>query len=261
MKKIIGLIIITLFFTQCAQFTSLFGDKAYTSPKATDTQQTHSSAKSTNRRSPIVTKKGIYYFVAPGDRLDSIAKTYRINEEDLAQINNLFDSDLSVGRRLFIPHRRNRHDYMSVTRILKERKIAKDRSRRSVKFIWPLKDFVLTSKFGMRRGRPHDGIDISAPGGTPVLAAAEGQVLFAKRFSGYGNLVVLKHASNYFTAYSHNRRLLVSPGQIVKQGEKIATVGRTGRASGNHVHFEIHKGVDAIDPLKVLPKKKYKSWK
>ncbi|MBU0506455.1 M23 family metallopeptidase, partial [bacterium] len=151
--------------------------------------------------------------------------------------------------------------YMSVTRFLRERKIATDRSQRPVTLDWPLKEFVLTSKFGMRHGRPHDGIDMSAPSGTPVLAAAEGQVLFAKRFSGYGNLVVLKHAGNYFTAYSHNSRMYVTPGKVVKKGEKIAAVGRTGRASGNHLHFEVHKGVDAINPLKVLPKKKYKSWK
>lgn len=120
-------------------------------------------------------------------------------------------------------------------------------------FIWPLDKFTFMSGFGIRRGRRHDGIDIAAKGGTPVKASADGKVVFSGRMRGYGNLILLKHDNNYFTAYSHNRENLVNKGKNVKQGQVIAKVGRTGRATGNHVHFEIRQGQQAMDPLHFLP--------
>ncbi len=120
-------------------------------------------------------------------------------------------------------------------------------------FIWPLKDFTFMSGFGIRRGRRHDGIDLAAKSGTPIKAAADGKVVFSGRMRGYGNLILLKHDQGYFTAYAHNRRNLVSKGKDVKQGEVVAQVGRTGRATGNHVHFEIRQGQEAMDPLNFLP--------
>jgi len=121
-------------------------------------------------------------------------------------------------------------------------------------FIWPVAGGVLTSRFGVRRGRTHDGIDISARRGTPVKAAADGKVVYAGRMSGYGNLIVIKHGRNFFTAYAHAEKNKVSKGDKVKQGEVIATVGRSGRASGPHCHFEIREKTVARNPLYFLPK-------
>lgn len=120
-------------------------------------------------------------------------------------------------------------------------------------FIWPLDKFTFMSGFGIRRGRRHDGVDLAAKGGTPVKAAANGEVAFSGRMRGYGNLILLKHDNNYFTAYAHNRANLVKKGKKVKQGQTIAKVGRTGRATGNHVHFEIRRGQQAMDPVAFLP--------
>jgi hypothetical protein len=122
-------------------------------------------------------------------------------------------------------------------------------------FIWPI-DGIYMSGFGVRRGRRHDGIDLAIKGGTPIKASADGEVVFSGRMRGYGNLVLVRHDGNYFTAYAHNRENLADKGDKVKQGEVIAKVGRTGRATGNHVHFEIRKGQLAVNPLHYLPIKK-----
>ena len=102
----------------------------------------------------------------------------------------------------------------------------------------------------------HDGIDIAAKAGTPIYAAAAGKVVYAdSRLTGYGNLIIIRHSSDMFTAYAHNRNNLVVVGQMVKQGQHIANVGATGRASGPHLHFEVRRGERAVDPLAYLPKR------
>jgi len=248
--------------TRCAQFQDIFTQTAQASPRVNSAPVVSPSVEAVTAegevssvRDPIETKKGVYYFVANGDTLAKIARQFGINQDDLAQINNLYDSKMDVGRRLFIPQKRLMRNYLSVTHILKETKLAQQRNSGDLEMIWPVKEFHLTSGFGMRRGRPHDGLDLSAKIGTPILAAAEGKIIFEKKFAGYGNLIVIKHAKNFFTAYAHCHKTNVTVGKTVKQGQQIGSVGRTGRASGPHLHFEIHKGVEAVDPVLYLPKK------
>ncbi len=119
-------------------------------------------------------------------------------------------------------------------------------------FVWPVEGPVM-SQFGIRRGRRHDGIDVSAHSGTPIRAASDGEVVFSGTMHGYGNLILVRHDDNYFTAYAHNSANLVDEGKNVSQGDIIAEVGRTGRATGNHLHFEIRRGQEAMDPLAFLP--------
>ncbi len=103
----------------------------------------------------------------------------------------------------------------------------------------------------------HDGIDIGAKPGSPVVAAADGTVVYAdNRLAGYGNLIIVRHRDNLFTAYAHNRRNLVHQGDKVRSGQKIALVGRTGRATGPHLHFEVRRGTTPVDPLLYLPRRK-----
>ena len=104
----------------------------------------------------------------------------------------------------------------------------------------------------------HKGIDIAAPIGTPIIAAASGEVIFSGwSRGGYGNLVKLKHRDGSVTFYAHNNRLLVSKGQKVRQGQLIAEMGSTGRSTGPHLHFEIRpNGSNAINPIARLPKKR-----
>jgi len=119
---------------------------------------------------------------------------------------------------------------------------------------WPLKQVQITSPFGQRGQQSHEGIDLRARVGTPVFAAEEGKVLYAgRRISGYGKMVVLRHPGGLSTIYAHNSQLIVRKGQKVKKGQKIAISGNSGQSRGPHLHFEIRHGVNAVDPLKLLP--------
>lgn len=123
-------------------------------------------------------------------------------------------------------------------------------------YIWPTKG-VLTSGYGMRWGRMHKGIDIAAPIGTPVVAAAPGVVVSAGWNSGgYGNLVEIQHPDGSLTLYAHNNRILVRRGQQVEQGQQISEMGSTGFSTGPHCHFEVHPpGRGAVNPIAYLPPK------
>ncbi|MFP4133198.1 MAG: peptidoglycan DD-metalloendopeptidase family protein [Halothece sp.] len=121
-------------------------------------------------------------------------------------------------------------------------------------YIWPAEG-VFTSGYGQRWGRMHRGIDIAGPIGTPILAAATGEVIFAGwNNGGYGKLVKLKHPDESITLYAHNNRILVQQGQEVDQGQQIAEMGNTGRSTGPHLHFEIRPHEqEAVNPLAHLP--------
>jgi len=121
----------------------------------------------------------------------------------------------------------------------------------SAGFIWPC-DGVVTSGFGMRWGRMHEGIDIGCAYGSPNRAAAAGTVIYAGWMSGYGNLVVIDHGNGLSTAYAHGSSLAVRVGQSVSQGQTVSYVGATGHATGPHLHFEVRVNGVAVDPLQYL---------
>lgn len=119
----------------------------------------------------------------------------------------------------------------------------------------------LTSAFSQMRthpilhiDRPHEGIDVVAPAGTPIEAPAAGIVTSAGWSTGYGNTITIDHGFGLVTRYAHASRLLVRAGQRVKRGERIALVGNTGLATGPHLHYEVHVNGKPVDPLRyVLP--------
>lgn len=136
----------------------------------------------------------------------------------------------------------------------------KHKKRKSKKFalIWPIKG-MLTSKFGIRKGKKHEGIDIGAPKGTKIVASEAGKVIFSGWGPrGYGKMIIIKHSSKYITVYAHNSKNVVSLGDTVKRGEKIGHVGTTGRTTGPHIHYEIRVNLVARDPLLYLSKRKKK---
>jgi murein DD-endopeptidase MepM/ murein hydrolase activator NlpD len=116
---------------------------------------------------------------------------------------------------------------------------------------WPVSGPV-TSGFGSRWGRMHEGIDIAVGEGTPVHAAASGTVIYAGWLEGYGNLVVIDHGNGLSTAYGHNSSLASSLGQSVAAGQVIAYSGSTGHSTGPHVHFEVRLNGSPVDPLGYL---------
>ncbi|MEP6976525.1 MAG: peptidoglycan DD-metalloendopeptidase family protein [Thermoleophilia bacterium] len=118
-------------------------------------------------------------------------------------------------------------------------------------FIWPVSGPV-TSGFGVRWGRMHEGIDIAAASGTPIHAAAGGTVIYAGWLGGYGNLVVIDHHNSLATAYGHQSAIATGVGAIVSQGQVIGYVGSTGHSTGPHLHFEVRVNGTAVDPLGYL---------
>ncbi len=123
----------------------------------------------------------------------------------------------------------------------------------STGFIWPA-DGVFTSGYGWRWGRIHAGIDIAAPVGTPILAAASGVIEYASwNDGGYGNMIDIRHADGTITRYAHLNELYVKEGQTVSQGQTIGAMGSTGFSTGPHLHFEIRpNGGSPIDPMAFL---------
>ncbi|NLV49277.1 MAG: M23 family metallopeptidase [Clostridiales bacterium] len=122
-------------------------------------------------------------------------------------------------------------------------------------FVWPCEGYI-TSDFGSRWGSVHEGIDIAAAFRTPVYASCGGDVIFAGRYHGYGNLVKIKHYDGSATWYAHLSVIEVSEGDEVLPGDLIGLMGSTGYATGVHLHFEYHpEGGDPVDPIAVLPKR------
>jgi len=210
------------------------------------------------------------YRVRKGDTLYSIGKRFGVDHKLLATRNHVrYPYTIYVGQQLSLTRTAAKPQYLPIpkARVKGKRSIKKStRSTKkithrkkavngSVKLRWPLKATV-TSRFGRRGSRMHDGIDIGAKEGTPIRAAAAGEVVYSdQRLSGYGKLIIIRHSSDMFTAYAHNQRNLVRKGNRVKSGDVIARVGKTGRASGPHLHFEVRRGPTPVDPMAYLPRR------
>jgi murein DD-endopeptidase MepM/ murein hydrolase activator NlpD len=118
-------------------------------------------------------------------------------------------------------------------------------------FIWPVNGAVV-SGFGMRWGQLHAGVDIAAPAGTPIQAAASGAVVLAAYTGGYGNYTCIDHGGGISTCYAHQSSYAVSSGQSVDQGQVIGSVGCTGHCFGDHLHFEVRVNGSPVDPMGYL---------
>lgn len=217
---------------------------------------------------------GIYHTVERCQTLYRIAKTYNVSVEELMEVNNIGDpSTLKVGEKIFIPGAEKKlyvepycermagegveRKEETVTAAEKKKESIKKFEQRELPsfsgFIWPVRGEVFRG-FKNSKDQRHDGIDISAPEGTPIHASAGGRVIYSgSGIRDYGNIIIIKHADNYFTVYAHNKENHVLEGDTVKQGQIIGKVGKTGKASGPHLHFEIRKGKKPLDPLKLLP--------
>ena len=131
-------------------------------------------------------------------------------------------------------------------------------------FIYPIQTgkYTISSGFGYRtdptsaENKFHNGIDFAALAGTPIQAAAPGTVIYAQYgaqpYCGYGNLVIIRHSASLISMYGHCSTLLVSVGQAVQKGQKIALVGSTGDSTGNHCHFEVRLNDKSVDPASYL---------
>ncbi|MBU1291813.1 LysM peptidoglycan-binding domain-containing protein, partial [bacterium] len=179
----------------------------------------------------------IIYYVKKGESLWSISREYNVKLEAIIAANSITDaSKISAGQELRIPN------------------VPGARSN-IYNFIWPVRGRI-ASPYGVRalNGRKefHAGIDISGPIGTNIVAAESGRVSYAGYMRGYGNVIILSHDGGYSTVYGHNSVNLVKKGQYVKKGSIIGKVGRTGNATGSHLHFEIRLSGKPVNPLSYL---------
>jgi murein DD-endopeptidase MepM/ murein hydrolase activator NlpD len=120
-------------------------------------------------------------------------------------------------------------------------------------FRWPVRGKVITSYGAKTNGKANDGINLAVPEGTPVKAAEDGVVAYSgNELKGYGNLILIRHANGYVTAYAHASELLVKRGDTIKRGQVIAKSGQSGEVGSPQLHFEIRKGSSPVDPLQFL---------
>lgn len=202
---------------------------------------------------------GVYHRVGKGETLWRISKTYGVDMQDVAELNDIRDNtEIKAGRLLFIPgvsRPRKVRPYVPPKpgqvepEEEPEGKIVIQRDR----FLWPVNGKVI-SHFGMRNGTKHGGIDIKANEGATIKAADSGVVAYVDSdMRGYGKIVIIKHSDGFFTVYAHNSENLVKMGEEVAKGANIATVGRTGNASTAHLHFEVRHNKVVRNPLFFLP--------
>lgn len=210
---------------------------------------------------------GDWYVVRPGDNLWQISQQTGTSVDVIRRTNRVGDvRALQIGERLWIPGSNGVPSASTAVAAVgaapeRPRTLAgqwgsdcSDASREhGLRFEWPVAG-RLTSAYGLRRGRLHDGIDIAAAKGTPIHAAEAGKVVYVgNRLGAYGRVVIVKHVGSWATVYAHNDRNLVEEGDFVEQGDPIARVGRTGNASAPHLHFEIRRSNRPRDPIPCLP--------
>ncbi len=180
-----------------------------------------------------------YYRVCQGDTLIGIADNFGVSVKQLIISNALKnENQLFVGQKLMIIKGTKGNTVLS----------SSSRSIIKQKLEWPVVGWI-SSPFGMRDGRPHEGMDIAANLGDPIVAATEGGVVFAGDRGTYGLTVIIDHGEGLTTLYAHCSEILVNQGQQVSRGHIIAKVGNTGRSNGPHLHIEVLSDGVPYDPM------------
>ncbi|MEW6138938.1 MAG: LysM peptidoglycan-binding domain-containing M23 family metallopeptidase [Thermodesulfobacteriota bacterium] len=213
-------------------------------------------------------EEGAFHIVGKGETLHRICEVYGLKLEKVAQVNRLqAPYKIEDGDTLFLP----------ASALLGEEDLAghcneptlncpgQDRGRVTFasairgkrhpsvpRLSFPVPGGELTSPFGYRWGKFHKGLDIAAPIGSSIRACADGRVMFTgsrKRFRRYGNTVLIHHGDGAYTYYAHLDTILVKKNQKVRRGQKIGTVGNTGRSTGPHLHLEVRVDNQLFNPL------------
>ena len=195
--------------------------------------------------------EGTFYVVGI-ESLADIARRQGVPLEDLAEINDLPpNAPLEPGQVIFLLAPPPAPP--GAAELPPEPEPAPGRGKMPT-LQWPLRNARMSSNYGQRWGKQHEGIDLAAPIGTEILAAKDGVVLYASNtVKGYGNMVVVSHDGDLLTAYAHAQVLLVQKGDRVRAGQPIARVGQTGHATAPHLHFEVRQGQVPKNPLRFLP--------
>lgn len=177
--------------------------------------------------------------------LNNAIKTYSSGNSDVIAANG---PDYRTQKAVFIPFSE------SYSAFVKNRAACRSMIQKDDEFIWPIANFDrISSSFGRRWRTFHEGIDIPAGRGIPILAVSGGRVTGNGYAGNLGYAVTVEHRNNMFTRYCHCSQVLVKEGEIVKKGQIIAYVGSSGNSTGNHLHFEVRFGDFPLNPLDFLP--------
>jgi murein DD-endopeptidase MepM/ murein hydrolase activator NlpD len=225
------------------------------------------------RAKPPQKPKGITHVVKAGQTLFEISQAYRVKVAVLMEANHLKRSThLKVGQRIFVPGAKAVKTvkvYLPLTtpeREVLERSLREEvvpppsptepprpRLKTDAELVWPIVG-PINSPFGPRWGKFHAGIDIGSPYYQEVVAALDGEVIYADDTKGaLGKAVVVQHGSGLRTVYAHLSIIVAEEGDTVRQGQAIGGVGDTGRATGPHLHFEVRRNGTALNPEEYLP--------
>ncbi len=218
-----------------------------------------------------------YHIVKKGDTVYSIARRYNVNMSSLVKRNNVKSPyKIAIGQKLWLPS----SVVASTTTTKKTTATAtkkavtkapvktaskpkattkpvsyKAPSRSGTYFKWPLKGKIVLPYGSVGKGMQNDGINIAGKAGANVVAAENGVVAYSgNELAGFGNLLLIKHAEGWMSAYAHNDTVTVKKGQKVKKGQTIAKVGKTGNVSTPQLHFELRRGSKPVNPTSYLEK-------
>ncbi len=237
-----------------------------------------------HRTTPVPSAKGTMHVVSPGETLTGIARRYGKPVTEIAAANNIQPHHMvRMGDRLVIPGARTAYTPQSVPAApsaqaaqpprmaaaqplpsarlvtpaadtpVEESAATAESASAAPGFRWPVRGRIITGFGPKPTGQQNDGINLAVPEGTPIKAAEDGVVAYAgNELKGYGNLVLIRHANGFVTAYAHASELMVKRGDTIKRGQVIAKSGQTGNVSSPQLHFEIRKGSTPVDPLQHL---------
>jgi murein DD-endopeptidase MepM/ murein hydrolase activator NlpD len=241
-------------------------------------------------RPAVAASASAVHVVGPGESLMGIARKYHKSVRQIADANRLrYDAPLRIGDRLTIPgvvasapqqqhapapvasrfpppvvqqpkpaaqtaSNENHSKIHVATPAAEAEKETTASNGGAPQFRWPVRGRVISGFGPMTNGQQNDGVNLSVPEGTSVRAADDGTVAYAgNELKGYGNLLLVRHANGYVTAYAHASELMVKRGDVVRRGQIIAKSGATGTVTSPQLHFEIRKGSLPVDPMTYLP--------
>lgn len=202
----------------------------------------------------VVTQNGIFYKIKKGDSLNKIADLFKVQVEDIKEINGLDSDTVHVGNELFIKN-------PSLSRYLSNISSGKKKTVSSESgFMMPIKYTGISSPFGnrfhpvLKRYIFHSGVDLKARF-IPLYAAKAGKVSFAGQMNGYGKIIIIQHGNGFETRYAHLDKIGIKKGAYVKRGELIGKTGQSGRVTGPHLHFEMRVKGKPVNPMRYVPRK------
>lgn len=227
-----------------SSIADLFGVSRNTILWANDMKR--GQALSVGQTLTILPVTGVRYKIRKGDTIESIAKKFSGDANEIASFNGAENDSLAVGSEIIIPDGEITAPVaVTVGKKMVSAKVSVSgrpgSARQSGFYMAPLASYIQTQGV-----HGYNGVDMAAPVGTPIMAAADGDVIIARGSGyngGYGDYVVIQHDNGAQTLYAHQSRVIVSVGQSVSKGQIIGYVGSTGKSTGAHLHFEIRGGI------------------